>query len=73
MVSGVSILNEKPKKHCFFFTISNYFCIFAPEIKTRTVIMDTTVISLCKVQSGGKDIKAALDAGQQLRVMTIDK
>ncbi len=35
--------------------------------------MDTTVISLCKVQSGGKDIKAALDAGQQLRVMTIDK
>jgi len=30
-------------------------------------------ISLCKVQSGGKDIKAALDAGQQLRVITIDK
>jgi hypothetical protein len=25
------------------------------------------------VQSGGKDIKAALDAGQQLRVITIDK
>ena len=30
-------------------------------------------ISLCKVQSGGKDIKAALDAGQQLRVVSIDK
>jgi hypothetical protein len=29
-------------------------------------------ISRCKVQSGGKDIKAALDAGQQLRVMSID-
>ena len=30
-------------------------------------------ISLCKVQSGGKDIKSAIDAGAQLRVMTIDK
>ena len=30
-------------------------------------------ISLCKVQSGGKDIKAALDAEQQLRVVSIDK
>lgn len=30
-------------------------------------------ISRCKVQSGGKDIKAALDAGEHLRVMTIDK
>jgi hypothetical protein len=29
-------------------------------------------ISRCKVQSGGKDIKTALDAGQQLRVMSID-
>ena len=30
-------------------------------------------ISLCKVQNGGKDIKAAIEAGAQLRVMTIDK
>ncbi len=30
-------------------------------------------ISRCKVQSGGKDIKAAIDAGEKLRVMTIDK
>lgn len=30
-------------------------------------------ISRCKVQSGGKDIKAALDAGQQLQVISIDK
>lgn len=29
-------------------------------------------ISLCKVQSGGKDIKAALDAGEQLRVVSIE-
>lgn len=29
-------------------------------------------ISRCKVQSGGKDIKAALDAGQKLVVMSID-
>jgi len=30
-------------------------------------------ISRCKVQSGGKDIKAAIDAGAQLKVMSIDK
>ena len=30
-------------------------------------------ISRCKVQSGGKDIKAAFDAGQQLQVISIDK
>ena len=30
-------------------------------------------ISRCKVQSGGKDIKTALDAGQKLVVMSIDK
>lgn len=29
-------------------------------------------ISRCKVQSGGKDIKIALDAGQQLQVISID-
>ena len=29
-------------------------------------------ISRCKVQSGGKDIKAALDAGQHLQVISID-
>ena len=29
-------------------------------------------ISRCKVQSGGKDIKAALDAGEQLVVISID-
>ena len=29
-------------------------------------------ISLCKVQSGGKDIKAAIDAGQQLIVISVD-
>lgn len=29
-------------------------------------------ISLCKVQSGGKDIKEALDSGQQLQVISID-
>ena len=29
-------------------------------------------ISRCKVQSGGKEIKAALDAGQKLVVMSID-
>lgn len=29
-------------------------------------------VSLCKVQSGGKDIKAAIDAGENLVVMTTD-
>lgn len=29
-------------------------------------------ISRCKVQSGGKDIKAALDAGEMLKVISID-
>ena len=29
-------------------------------------------ISRCKVQSGGKDIKAAIDAGEQLLVISID-
>ena len=29
-------------------------------------------ISRCKVQSGGKDIKAAIDAGKKLRVISID-
>ena len=29
-------------------------------------------ISLCKVQSGGRDIKAALDAGEQLLIITTD-
>jgi hypothetical protein len=29
-------------------------------------------ISRCKVQSGGKDIKAALDAGEKLVVTSID-
>ena len=30
-------------------------------------------ISLCKVQSGGKDIKSAIESGAQLMVITIDK
>jgi hypothetical protein len=41
--------------------------------KLKIVAVEGDDISLCKVQSGGKDIKAALDAGQQLRVITIDK
>ena len=39
---------------------------------TTTYTGEVDDISRCKVQSGGKDIKAALDAGQQLRVMSID-
>ena len=30
-------------------------------------------ISLCKVQSGGKDIKSAIESGAELRVVTIEK
>ena len=41
--------------------------------KLKILAVEGDDISLCKVQSGGKDIKAALDAGQQLLVMTIDK
>jgi hypothetical protein len=29
-------------------------------------------VSLCKVSSGGKDIKAALDAGQKLLIISTD-
>ena len=29
-------------------------------------------ISLCKVQSGGKEIKVAIDAGEQLQVISVE-
>lgn len=41
------------------------------KIKVEAVEGDD--ISLCKVQSGAKDIKAAIDAGQHLVVLSIDK
>ena len=40
--------------------------------KLRIEAVEGDDISRCKVQSGGKDIKAALDAGQKLRVISID-
>jgi hypothetical protein len=40
--------------------------------KLKIQALEGDDISLCKVQSGGKDIKTALDAGLQLRVITID-
>ena len=40
--------------------------------KLRVESVQGDDISLCKVQSGGKDIKAALDAGQQLLVISTD-
>jgi len=40
--------------------------------KLKILALEGDDISRCKVQSGGKDIKAALDAGLQLRVITID-
>jgi hypothetical protein len=40
------------------------------KLKIETVEGDD--ISRCKVQSGGKDIKAALDAGTNLKVISID-
>ena len=40
--------------------------------KLRIVAVEGEDISRCKVQSGAKDIKAALDAGLQLRVLSID-
>ena len=41
------------------------------KIKIEAVEGDD--ISLCKVISGGKDIKSAIEAGATLRVQTIDK
>ena len=41
--------------------------------KLKIEAVEGVDISRCKVQSGGKDIKAALDAGQQLQVISIDK
>ena len=40
--------------------------------KLRIEAVEGDDISRCKVQSGGKDIKAALDAGKKLRVLSID-
>ena len=40
--------------------------------KLKIEAVEGVDISRCKVQSGGKDIKAALDAGQQLQVISID-
>jgi hypothetical protein len=40
------------------------------RLKIMEVLGDD--ISLCKVQSGGKDIKAALDAGETLVIQTTD-
>jgi len=40
--------------------------------KLRIEEVEGDDISLCKVQSGGKDIKAAIDAGEQLLVISID-
>ena len=41
--------------------------------KLKIEAVEGDEISLCKVQSGGKDIKAAIEAGQQLQVISIDK
>jgi len=41
--------------------------------KLKIEAVEGDEISRCKVQSGGKEIKAALEAGADLRVMTIDK
>lgn len=40
------------------------------KLKIEAVVGDN--ISRCKVQKGGKDIKAALDAGENLKVISID-
>ena len=41
--------------------------------KLKVEAVEGEDISRCKVQSGGKEIKAAIDAGMQLRVITADK
>lgn len=40
--------------------------------KLRITAVEGKDISLCKVVNGGKDIKQAIDSGQQLKVLTID-
>ncbi len=40
------------------------------KLRLKTVLGDD--ISLCKVQSGGKDIKAAIDAGENIRIESTD-
>ena len=39
------------------------------KLKVETVLGDD--ISLCKVQSGGKEIKKAIEAGEQLLVISL--
>lgn len=41
--------------------------------KLKIVAVEGDDISRCKVQSGGKDIKAAIDGGEKLLVISIDK
>ena len=41
--------------------------------KLRIEAVEGDDISRCKVQSGGKDIKAAIDDGKKLKVISIDK
>ena len=40
--------------------------------RTHRITLEGDDISLCKVQSGGKDIKTAIDNGEQLMVISID-
>ena len=40
------------------------------RLKVKSVEGDE--VSLCKVASGGKEIKAAIDAGQQLQIISTD-
>lgn len=40
--------------------------------KLRIEEVEGDDISLCKIQSGGKDIKAAIEAGEELRVVSIE-
>ncbi|MBR4643993.1 MAG: hypothetical protein IKO73_02375, partial [Bacteroidaceae bacterium] len=41
--------------------------------KLKIEAVEGDEISLCKVQSGGKDIKAAIEAGEKLKVISIDR
>ena len=40
--------------------------------KLRIEAVEGDDISRCKVTSGGKDIKAAIDAGEKLKAISID-
>ena len=50
----------------------NTIVAYSQEERNKPLQVVVNDVSLCKVQSGGKDIKAAMDAGKDVVVVTTD-